>query len=160
MEPHEQVSGQSARVDSSLDSAESGCHFSAVYSLMYTERIIRDNVTIPCSRRLRNDCLIGPNMITLPSQRFISNQVFISLRRVPCNLPTLPTLPSLSKSFLRPASLHTMPDSEKTGFYSLSATLPGNKTLDFADLKGKVVLIVNTASACGFTPQYKGLLYE
>ena len=30
-------------------------------------------------------------------------------------------------------------------------------TFDFADLKGKVVLIVNTASACGFTPQFEGL---
>ncbi|KZT29765.1 glutathione peroxidase [Neolentinus lepideus HHB14362 ss-1] len=47
-------------------------------------------------------------------------------------------------------------------FYDLKAELPGGKTLDFADLKGKVVLIVNTASQCGFTPQYKGLqkLYE
>ncbi len=35
-------------------------------------------------------------------------------------------------------------------------------TLNMADLKGKVLLIVNTATGCGFTPQYKALeaLYE
>lgn len=34
--------------------------------------------------------------------------------------------------------------------------------LDLADLKGKVILIVNTATRCGFTPQYEYLenLYE
>lgn len=30
-------------------------------------------------------------------------------------------------------------------------------TIDFADFKGKKILIVNTASKCGFTPQYEGL---
>lgn len=35
-------------------------------------------------------------------------------------------------------------------------TLDG-KYFNFADLKGKKVLIVNTASECGYTPQYKDL---
>jgi glutathione peroxidase len=34
-----------------------------------------------------------------------------------------------------------------SSFYSLKAEHPGGKIFDFADLKGKTVLIVNTASA-------------
>ena len=47
-------------------------------------------------------------------------------------------------------------------FYDLKATLNNGGEFSFAQLKNKKVLIVNTASDCGFTPQYEDLekLYE
>ena len=41
--------------------------------------------------------------------------------------------------------------------YHLSATNLKGDTVSLSDYKGKVLLIVNTASECGFTPQYEGL---
>ncbi|NOW46857.1 glutathione peroxidase [Novosphingobium sp. SG751A] len=38
-----------------------------------------------------------------------------------------------------------------------TAHLPNGETISLADRLGKVLLVVNTASKCGFTPQYDGL---
>ncbi len=39
-------------------------------------------------------------------------------------------------------------------FYDYKVTTGNGEELDLSTLKGKVVLIVNTATGCGFTPQY------
>lgn len=49
-----------------------------------------------------------------------------------------------------------------TNVYQFEAELLDGKNKSFADYEGKVLLIVNTASKCGFTPQFTGLekLYQ
>lgn len=45
----------------------------------------------------------------------------------------------------------------KQSIYQFKVTDLSGKEFDFASLKGKKVMIVNTASKCGLTPQYKDL---
>lgn len=45
----------------------------------------------------------------------------------------------------------------KNNFYNFDAKSLQGKEISMDNYKGKVVLVVNTASKCGFTPQYAGL---
>jgi glutathione peroxidase len=51
---------------------------------------------------------------------------------------------------------------QTSGFYDFKVKTLEGQDFDFASLKGKKVMIVNTASKCGYTPQYKDLedVYE
>lgn len=53
-------------------------------------------------------------------------------------------------------------NAQQKSFHDFSAKTIDGETLDFSSLKGKKVLVVNTASKCGLTPQYEDLekLYE
>lgn len=55
-----------------------------------------------------------------------------------------------------------MKKEKKMNIYDYSVPMPKGEELKLSDFRGKVILIVNTATGCGFTPQYEALenIYE
>ena len=63
------------------------------------------------------------------------------------------SLLSTARMYVRRTSKLDQP----TDIYDHRVTLLDGGELDLASLRGRPTLIVNTASKCGFTPQYEGL---
>ena len=63
-------------------------------------------------------------------------------------------------SFILPTS--PAPFMKSKSIYDFKVDGLSGGTIDFSKFKGKKILVVNTASKCGFTPQYEYLekLYE
>lgn len=58
---------------------------------------------------------------------------------------------------IKSAEMNTVNADTSTSIHSFKITSIDGGIIDFAAFKGKKILIVNTASECGYTPQYKDL---
>ncbi|KAK4104737.1 glutathione peroxidase [Parathielavia hyrcaniae] len=92
-------------------------------------------------------CHLNPRLLrTIPSAARFATAAWASHLR----------LPHISKPLSRLAREVSVMASATT-FYDLKALDKRGKDVPLSDYKGKVVLVVNTASKCGLTPQYAGL---
>jgi glutathione peroxidase len=80
-----------------------------------------------------------------------------------CLLPCVAGFFALSSMLVPHAAVSASDDAKKPkGVLDFHVKDIDGKDVDLAHYKGKVLLIVNTASQCGFTPQYKDMeaIYE
>ena len=94
-----------------------------------------------------------PELLELPVYKKQAELAKVKLNQT--NMKKLMTI-----CLLAVASVLTM--SAQSSVYDFKVKDDAGKDVSLADYKGKVLLIVNTATRCGFTPQYKDLeaIYE